>query len=71
MGTREAKRALLSTIPESILYLTQNFNGVSPFKTKTADQIYADLEESRNFYKCGEYEDFDNALNEISERYGL
>ena len=71
MGTREAKSALLSTIPESILYLTQNFNGVNPFKPKTADQIYADLGESRNFYKCGEYEDFDNALNEISERYGL
>lgn len=40
-------------------------------KRKTADDIYAELAESRSCYERGEYEDFDDALDEISEKYGL
>lgn len=76
MGTREANIALLSTIPENaqqqiFVYLTENFCEGNPFKPKSADEIYAELAESRACYERGEYEDFDDALDEISRKYGL
>ncbi len=76
MSTREANVALLSTIPENAqqqiyIYLTQNFCGGNPFKPKSADEIYADLANSRDCYKRGEYENFDDAIDDISEKYGL
>ena len=54
---------------ELFVYLTQ-FNG-NPFKPKSAEEIYSDLSESRACYKRGEYEDFDDALDDISKKYGL
>ena len=76
MSTREANIALLSTIPEEVqqqiyVYLTQNFCDGNPFKPKSAEDIYADLETSRACFARGEYEDFDDALDEISKRYDL
>jgi len=76
MSTREVNIALLSTIPETAqhqiyVYLTENFCKKNPFNPLTAEQIYAELAESRACYERGEYEDFDDALDEISEKYGL
>lgn len=76
MSTREANIALLSKIPDIeqqriFIYLTENFCLDNPFKAKSAEEIYADLEESRNLYAQGEYEDFDDAIDEIGVKYGL
>lgn len=76
MSTREANIALLSTIPENVqqqiyIYLTNNFCNENPFKPLTADEIYSDLAKSRESYGRGEYEDFDDALDEISKKYDL
>lgn len=38
---------------------------------KTAADICAELAESRSCYERGEYEEFDDALDEISEKYDL
>lgn len=76
MNIKEANIALLSTIPEDsqkqiYLYLTKNFCRENPFRPKSAEEIYTDLAESRACYERGEYEDFDDALDDISKRYGL
>lgn len=76
MSTKEANIALLSTIPEDaqqqiFVYLTHNFCNGNPFKPKSAEDIYSDLAESRACYERGEYEDFDDALDDISKKYGL
>ncbi len=76
MSTKEANIALLSTIsddvqPQIFLYLTQNFCNGNPFKPKAAEEIYSELADSRASYERGEYEDFDDALDDISEKYGL
>lgn len=76
MNAKEANIALLSTIPEDVqkqifVYLTQNFCNNNPYKPKSAEEIYSELEESRACYEHGEYDDFDDALDEISEKYGI
>lgn len=76
MSTREANIALLSTIPENAqqqiyVYLTENFCTENPFKPLSAEEIYAELAESRACYERGEYKDFDEALDEICEKYGI
>ena len=43
----------------------------NPFAPKSAEDIYKDLEKSRECYERGEYEDFDEALDEISKKYNL
>ncbi len=35
------------------------------------EEIFAELEESRKCYEKGEYQDFDEALDEISKKYNL
>ena len=76
MSTKEANMGLLSTIPENaqqqiFVYLTQNFCNGNPYKPKSAEEIYSELAESRACYERGEYEDFDDALDDISKKYGL
>ena len=76
MSTRDTNVALLATIPEDAqkqiyIYLTQNFCDGNPYKPKSAKEIYADLAESHACYERGEFEDFDDALDDISEKYGL
>lgn len=76
MSTKEANIALLSTIPEEaqqqiFLYLTNNFCNGNPYRPKSSEEIYSELSESRTCYERGEYEDFDDALDDISRRYGL
>ncbi len=76
MSTLEANLALLSTIPEERQgeiqnYLLMNFCGNNPYKPLSANEILSELEESRICYNKGKGEDFDNALDEISLKYGL
>ena len=76
VNLKEANIALLSTIPENaqrqiFVYLTENFCNKNPFKPLSAKEIYAELAEARDCCERGEYEDFDEALDEISEKYGL
>ncbi|MCR4717218.1 MAG: hypothetical protein K5656_08555 [Lachnospiraceae bacterium] len=76
MSTRDANIALLSVIPESYqqqiyIYLSKKYCDNNPFAPMSANDIYAELAESRACYERGEYEDFDDALNEISAKYGL
>jgi len=76
MSTRDVNIALLSTIPEDyqqqiFLYLTENYCNGNPFTPKSAKEIYSELAESRACYERGEYEDFDDALDDISKKYGL
>lgn len=76
MSTKEANIALLLTIPENaqqqiFSYLTQNFCNGNPYRPKTANEIYTELAEARGCYERGEYEDFDDALDDISKKYGL
>lgn len=42
-----------------------------PFKPLSSEEIFAELVESRECYKRGEGENFDDALDEISANYGL
>lgn len=42
-----------------------------PLKPLSAKEILKELAESRDCYEHGEYQDFDDALDEISEKYGL
>ena len=43
----------------------------SKLKPKSAEEIYSELAKSRAFYEQGRYEDFDEALEEISKKYDL
>ena len=76
MSTKEANIALLSTIPDNaqkqiFLYLTETFCKENPYKPLSANEIFAELEESRCCYENGNCEDMDVALDEISRKYGL
>ncbi len=76
MSKKETNIALLSTIPEDaqeqiFVYLTQNFCNDNPIKPKRAEEIYSELAESRACYERGEFEDFDDAIDDISGKYGL
>lgn len=51
--------------------LTENFCTENPFTPLTTEEILAELAESRACYECGEYEDFDDALDDISKIYGI
>ena len=76
MSTKEANIALLSTFPEDVqqqvfVYFMHNFCDGNPYKPKSAEEIYSELAESRVCYERGECEDFDDALDDISKKYGL
>lgn len=76
MSTLEANLTLLSTIPEEDQkeiqrYLIMNFCGGNPYKPLSKEEILSELAESRICYNNGEGEDFDKALDEIGEQYGL
>lgn len=75
MNKREANIAMLSVIPEDeqekiYAYLSDYCNS-NPFKKVSAEEIYAQLAEGRACFERGEYEDFDDALDEICEKYGV
>ncbi len=76
MDYRKANMELLSKIPDAYQdeiheYLLQNFGEDSPFKPMSKKEILAELAESHACYERGEYQNFDDALDEISKEYGL
>ena len=76
MSTRDVNFPLFSTVPEdtqqqTFVNLTQGFYNGDPFKPKSAEEISLELAESRDYYERGEYEDFDDALDDISRKYSL
>lgn len=76
MSILESNIAILNSIPEEMqetihTYLITNFCKSNPFKPLSADEIYGELEEARESYGKGDYKDFDDAIEEISEKYGL
>lgn len=75
VSKRDANIALLSVIPESeqgkiYMYLSSYCND-NPFKPLSAKEISSELAEARACYERGEFEDFDDALDEICVKYGL
>lgn len=76
MSTMEANLALISTIPEERqeeirTYLLMNFCTDNPFKPLSAEEIASELAQARECYEKGEGENFDDAVDEISAKYGL
>lgn len=76
MSMKEANIALLSMIPESEQkeindYLLKHCGKNSPFRPMSAEEIAAELTESRECYERGDYADFEEALDKISAKYGL
>ena len=53
------------------LSLITNFFDENPFKPLSQNEILEELAESRDCYARGEYKEFDEALDEISEKYGI
>ena len=56
---------------DKILDHLSNYCDDNPFKPLSEDEICSELAQSRMCYERGEYEDFDDALYEISRKYGL
>ena len=76
MSTKEANIALISVLPDEdqekiFLFLSENFCDDNPYKLMSAAEIAAELSESRDCYEHGEYQDFDEALDDITNKYGL
>ncbi|MCI8725823.1 MAG: hypothetical protein HFG66_06755 [Hungatella sp.] len=76
MSMLEANLELLSKIPEKHQkeiqrYLLMNFCSDNPYKPLKGNDILSELAESREYYAQGEGEDFDKAVKEIGEKYGL
>ena len=76
MSIRDTNLALISNIPESeqkqiYLYLTEHYCKNGFMKPKTASEILDELSESRKCYENGEFRDFDEALDDISKKYGI
>lgn len=75
MNVRDINIALISVIPDSeqqkVYSYLSDFCKENPLKPLSSDDILSELAESRECYERGEYEDFDDALDEISKKYGV
>lgn len=76
MSTLESNIALLTTIPEEFqeqihTLLVSNFCTDNPFKPISEKEILDELAEGRACYQQGKYKDFDCAVDEVEEKYGL
>ena len=76
MSTLEANLELLSTIPEKYQkeiqqFLVVNFCGENPYKPLSRNEILSELAQSRASCERGEGEDFDQAVDEIGEKYDI
>jgi len=76
MSTKEINIAILSAIPDDeqediFEYLKSNYCSGTPYEPLSKEEILTQLAESRANYNNGEFEDFDIALNDISNKYGL
>lgn len=68
--------ALFPTIPKKIqprqnTCMIPDSCTENSFQQKSAKVIYSELEESRRYFEQGEYEDFDKALDDISNKFHL
>ena len=75
INIKKADNVLLPEAPESEReksngHLSGHYNS-NPLKPLSADEIYSELAEARASYARGEFEDFDDAIDKISEKYGL
>ena len=43
----------------------------NPYKPLGRNEILSELAQSRTCYECGEGEDYDKAVDEIGDKYGL
>lgn len=79
MSTLESTISMLEVLPEADLVKIQDFikklfrqRGAScPFQPKSQEEIYRDLEISRQQVVEGKCQEMGQALAEISEKYGL
>lgn len=51
--------------------LAMRYGSDNPFKPVSKEEIYAKLEESRACFERGEYKEFDEAIDEIRQKYDL
>ncbi|MBQ6504601.1 MAG: hypothetical protein IJI57_11885 [Flexilinea sp.] len=76
MSIKEANIELISVLPDEdqekiFRFLQDIFSDDNPFKPMSEKEILAALAESRECYARGEYQDFDEALDEIMLENGL
>lgn len=79
MTTLENTISVIKALPEADLTEVQNFaqkllqlrNAGCPFSLKTRDDIYKDLEISRQQIVSGEYQDAKSFITEVREEYGI
>lgn len=76
MSILEKNIEMLSILPEEsqikiYSYLVDNFGNISPFAPLSKEEILAELKEARECYDRGEYKDFDLAVDEMCEKYGI
>ncbi len=76
MSIKEANIELISVLPDEdqervFKFLRDIFSDDNPFKPMSKKEILADLAKSRQCYDNGDYQDFDEALEEISQEYEL
>lgn len=79
MTTLENTISVIKVLPEADLTEVQNFarkllqlrNAGCPFSLKTRDDIYEDLEVSRQQIAAGEYQNAKSFIAEIREDYGI
>lgn len=69
--TVKAVKLLCSQVSDDYIQERIDLLWENPFKSLSAGEISAELDESRECYLCGEEEDFDDAMDEISEKHGL
>ena len=77
MSIAEATKSMIDILPESdvkvIYFVVKNMfeKESSPFKTLTREQILGDLAVSRKQLEDGQYDDFDEFMDEIGAEYGI
>lgn len=79
MSTLESTISMLEVLPEADLVKIQDFTrklfrqrgAACPFQPKSREEIYSDLEISRQQAAEGKCQEMGQALAEISEKYGL
>lgn len=79
MTTLENTISMIKVLPEADLTEVQNFakkllqlrNAGCPFSLKTRDDIYKDLEISRQQIAAGEYQEAGSFTAEVRKEYGI
>ena len=77
MSIAEQTKFMIDSLPESqvvvIYQLVKDFSEKkeSPFQPLSRTQILNNLATSREQFANGEYEDFDDAIEEIGAKYGI